>query len=61
MAEYFNPGFSQGHVIKLVPDMVRETLEYRDLLKTYAEAGDLFQLDEVTLWFTLDLIGATVL
>ena len=57
----FNPGFSQAHLFSLVPDIVRETLEYRKTLKHYATEGDMFQLDEVTLWFTMDLIGAIVL
>ena len=57
----FNPGFSQAHLFSLVPDIVRETLEYRKTLEHYAAEGSMFQLDEVTLWFTMDLIGAIVL
>lgn len=57
----FNPGFSQTHLLRLVPDIVHETRAYRDLLKEYAEADAMFSLDEATLWFTMDLIGAIVL
>ncbi|MCJ1323085.1 hypothetical protein MMC15_008436 [Xylographa vitiligo] len=57
----FNPGFSAAYLLTLVPDIVRETLAYREVLKECAEAGTMFQLDEVTLWFTMDLIGAIVL
>ena len=57
----FNPGFSQAHLFSLVPAIVRQTLEYQETLKHYATKGNMFQLDEVTLWFTMDLIGTTVL
>ena len=57
----FNPGFSQTHIFNLVPHIVRETQAYRDLLKGYAEADTMFRLDEATLWFTMDMIGAIVL
>jgi sterigmatocystin biosynthesis cytochrome P450 monooxygenase len=57
----FNPGFSQTHLVSLVPDIVKETRAYRDVLKSYAEADIMFRLDEATLWFTMDLIGAIVL
>ena len=57
----FNPGFSQTHLSSLVPNIVKETRAYRDLLKSYAEADIVVRLDEATLWFTMDLIGAIVL
>ncbi|MCJ1381280.1 hypothetical protein MMC17_004389 [Xylographa soralifera] len=57
----FNPGFSATYLLTLVPNIVRETLAYREVLKERAEAGKMFQLDEVTLWFTMDLIGAIVM
>ena len=57
----FNPGFSQNHLDSLVPGIVRETQEYRNLLRNRAERGSMFLLDEDTLWFTMDMIGAIVL
>jgi len=57
----FNPGFSAAHIQQLVPNIVEETLAYRDLLKDIAKSGKMVELDEATLWFTMDLIGATVL
>ncbi|CAG8980589.1 hypothetical protein HYALB_00002587 [Hymenoscyphus albidus] len=57
----FNPGFSQAHIIKLVPKIVNEALAYRRLLFEYAERAEIILLDEETLWFTMDMIGALVL
>jgi len=57
----FNPGFSQSHIFKLVPDVVQEVKAYRDLLHSFAEKKEMFLLDDETLWFTLDMIGQTVL
>lgn len=57
----FNPGFSQAHIFKLVPDVVQEVKAYRDLLHDFAQKKDMFLLDDETLWFTLDMIGHTVL
>ncbi|KAF4634131.1 hypothetical protein G7Y89_g3984 [Cudoniella acicularis] len=57
----FNPGFSQAHIFKLVPTIVREALAYRGLLLKYAQGGKIFRLDDETLWFTMDMIGSLVL
>lgn len=57
----FNPGFSQAHIVKLVPTIVQEALAYRNLLFEHADEGKMFRLDEETLWFTMDMIGALVL
>ena len=57
----FNKGFSADHLSSLIPGMVEEALKYRDTLKKLALKGDLFQLDPITLRFTMDFIGRTVL
>ncbi|KAF4637481.1 hypothetical protein G7Y89_g599 [Cudoniella acicularis] len=57
----FNPGFSQAHIMKLVPSIVHEVKAYQKLLLEYSEKKEMFLLDEVTLWFTMDMIGAIVL
>jgi cytochrome P450 len=57
----FNPGFSQAHLNSLVPRIVEEVKSYRKLLQSFADRNEMFLLDEETLWFTMDLIGALVL
>ncbi|KAI4273520.1 MAG: hypothetical protein LQ337_004571 [Flavoplaca oasis] len=57
----FNKGFSLDNLASFVPGMVEETLQYRHTLKRYAKSGELVRLDFVTLRFTIDFIGRTVL
>ena len=57
----FNPGYSAANLLTHVPHIVEETLVYREILKDHAEKGDMFQLNNITLRFTLDLIGKAVL
>ena len=57
----FNPGFSVGHLMTLVPGIVEDTLTYCDILREHATKGDMFQLEEVTTKLTVDIIGKVVL
>lgn len=57
----FNKGFSPDTLTSFVPGMVDETKKYRKTLMRFAQSGELFQLDSVTLRFTIDFIGRTVL
>ncbi|TVY73120.1 Cytochrome P450 monooxygenase aflN [Lachnellula suecica] len=57
----FNPGFSAKNLITHVPNVVEETLAYRDVLAECAKNGEIVQLDDITLRFTMDLIGRAVL
>ena len=58
---WFNPGFSQANLGTLVGHMVEDTCVYRDILSEHARRGDIFQLNNLTLRFTMDLIGRSVL
>ena len=53
----FNKGFNSDNLKSFVPGMVEETRKYRATLTKFAESGELFQLDSVTLRFTIDFIG----
>lgn len=57
----FNKGFSTDHVLSLVPNMTKITSIYCDTLRELAQKGDMFYLDPVTLRFTMDMIGKTIL
>ena len=57
----FNKGFSADHVLTLVPGMVEETLLYQETLRGLARRQEMFFLDPITLRFTMDLVGRTIL
>lgn len=57
----FSKGFSADHNLSLVPVIVEETLVYCETLRMYALKGEMFSLDLVTLRFTIDVIGRTML
>ena len=57
----FNKGFSTDHILSLVPAMISTTRIYCDTLQKLAKKNELFFLDPVTLRFTMDLIGKTLL
>ncbi|KAL9582034.1 MAG: hypothetical protein Q9212_003534 [Teloschistes hypoglaucus] len=57
----FSKAFSAEHVVSLIPDTVDETMVYSETLKKFAEQEKMFQLDLITLRFTIDVIGKTIL
>jgi cytochrome P450 len=57
----FNKGFSNDHILSLVPGIIRETGVYCETLRNLARKGDMFYLDTTTLRFTMDIIGRTLL
>jgi cytochrome P450 len=59
LRERFNRGFSERHVMKMVPAMVEETLVYCEILREKARAEEMFFLDPVNLRLMLDMIGRT--
>ena len=57
----FSKAFSGDHVLSLVPGMVDETAVYCDTLRALALKKAMFYLDSITLRFTIDAIGTTIL
>ena len=57
----FNPGFSVGHLMKLVPDIMKDVSTFCDILREHVNNDDLFLLDEVTIKMTMDVIGRATL
>lgn len=57
----FNKGFGPDTVSILIPEMISQSIRYRDVLLDHARRGDLFQLDRVTLRFAMDFIGRAAL
>lgn len=57
----FNPGFSASHLMTLVPDIVRETTVFSDILQEHAEKKDIFRMKALTDNLAMDVIGKVVL
>ncbi|KAI4112426.1 MAG: hypothetical protein LQ338_008315, partial [Usnochroma carphineum] len=59
--QIFNKGFSTEQVTNLVPHVLKETEVYKETLRTLAGKEEWVYLDLVTLRFTIDVIGQTIL
>lgn len=57
----FNPGFSTSYLITQISHIVEEASVYVEILREHARKSDMFSLDNMTLWFTLDIIGSLAL
>ena len=57
----FNSGFSAGYILQQTPHIVDEAEVYVEVLREHARHGDMFSLDDVTCWYTMDIIGAVTL
>ena len=57
----FIKGFNNEQVSSLVPGMVKEAQTYRRNLKQLVEKGEVFALEAITLRFSMDLTGKTIL
>ncbi|KAG5292726.1 sterigmatocystin biosynthesis P450 monooxygenase StcS [Histoplasma ohiense] len=57
----FNKAFHSDRVMSLVPGIVQEVFIYSQTLRGLAETGELCFLDPITLRFTIDVIGKTIL
>lgn len=57
----FTKGFGTEQVTNLVPHVLKETEVYKERLRGLARKEEMFYLDLVTLRFTMDMIGQTIL
>ena len=57
----FNSGFSAGHMITLVPGIVKDAQTFCDVLQYHVEKNDMFQMEELATRLTVDIIGRVVL
>lgn len=57
----FNPGFSSNHLMTLVPDIVRETTVFCDVLEDHAAKKDILRMKDLTDNLAMDVIGEVVL
>jgi cytochrome P450 len=56
----FNRGFSASYMLELVPAILKEAEVFCGLLQDQAQRGDMFQLENLTIRLTIDVIGAAV-
>ena len=59
--DIFQPGFSSNYLMKKVPDMIKDIQIFCEVLRERASAGDVFQMDPVTVNLNLDIIGRLAL
>ncbi|MCJ1381942.1 hypothetical protein MMC17_005054 [Xylographa soralifera] len=57
----FNPGFSAKHLMTVVPDIVKETKVFCDVLQEHANQQDVFPMKALTDNLAMDVIGKVVL
>lgn len=57
----FNPAFSASQVMNLIPAIVDEVVIFRDLLRVRASKSEIFQLEELALKLSFDIIGRVVM
>ena len=57
----YNPGFSATHLIHMVPQILKEVVTFREILRERSEARDNFPMEEVTVNLTMDVIGRVVM
>ena len=57
----FNPGFSGNYILQQTSHIIDEAEVYVQILREYANKGDMFSLDDVTCWYLMDVIGSVTL
>jgi sterigmatocystin biosynthesis cytochrome P450 monooxygenase len=57
----FNPGFAPGYMLERATDMVEEVEVFCDMLRRRAGACEMFELEDLTLRLTMDIIGRLAL
>jgi len=57
----FNPGFNTGYMIGVVPSIADEVAVFSKMLRQKATEQKIFQLEDLTLKLTVDVIGSVAL
>jgi len=57
----FSSGFNSNYILSQTANVVREAEVYVERLRKCAESGEIVQLDEITLDYTMDIAGVTTL
>ncbi len=57
----FNPGFALGHLMTLVPGMVEDSINFRQILSKHADSGEILQIELVARRLAIDVMSRIVL
>lgn len=57
----FNAGFSANATLNHTAQVQQEAQVFADIIREYANKGDIFSSDGLTCWFMIDVIGAVAL
>ena len=57
----FNPGFSNSHLMTLVPDIMKEISIFCKILRESAEKAEIVSMDTLATKLSLDVIGRAAL
>ena len=57
----FSPGFSSGHLMTLVPEMMKDMSIFCEVLRELAKKPDITLMDPLTTKLSLDIIGRVAL
>ena len=57
----FSPGFSSGHLMTMVPRMLKDVKSFCEILEQRAVRDEIFSLDPVAVNLNLDIIGRVAL
>jgi cytochrome P450 len=57
----FNPGFSSGHLMTLVPEMMKDVLMFCEILRNASAKPEIVSMDSLTTRLSLDIIGRVAL
>ncbi|KAF2477215.1 cytochrome protein [Lindgomyces ingoldianus] len=57
----FTPGFSANVILEHTGNIVDQAQVYVEILREYANKGEIFSLDAITCWYMMDVIGAVSL
>lgn len=57
----FNQGFSTAYLLENISDIVEGVSIFCEILRHHARTGDLLQMETITVWLTLDIIGKATL
>ena len=57
----FNPGFSQKNLMSLLPQFLEEALVFREKLRSFANTGQVVELEPLVASLTVDVMSRAVL
>lgn len=57
----FNPGFAIGHLMTLVPSIVEDCLNFRQILSRHADSGEILQIESAARLLAIDVMGRIAL